>query len=201
MTIKLGVVGCGGMESTHQRGFRRLGDRVAVAATADVVLERAQRAAAATGARLAVADYRELLDAVDAVLIVLPHHLHHPVGIDCLRAGKHVLMEKPLAIREAECLDLIHTARDRNCVLMTAYCMRFHPLTEHLKRLVDERTYGDLFQLSIWTEQHTRHAPGDWRHAAATLGGGQLFSHGCHYIDLLLWFLGRPRRGWHLGTN
>jgi predicted dehydrogenase len=201
MTIKLGVIGCGGMESTHQRGFGRLRHRVEVTATADVLLERAKGAAAAIGARLAVTDYRELLGAVDAVLIVLPHHLHHRVGIECLRAGKHVLMEKPLAISEAECLDLIHTARACGRVLMTAYCMRFHPLIEHMKRLVDERVYGDVFQLSIWTEQHTQGAPGDWRHAAATLGGGQLFSHGCHYVDLLLWFLGRPRRGLHLGTN
>jgi predicted dehydrogenase len=174
---------------------------VAVTATADVVLERARSAAAATGARLAVTDYRELLGAVDAVLIVLPHHLHHPVGIDCLRAGKHVLMEKPLALDEAECLDLIHTARRCDRVLMTAYCMRFHPLTERLKQLIDGRAYGDVFQVSIWTEQHTQHAPGHWSHAAATLGGGQLFSHGCHYVDLLLWFLGRPRRGVHLGSN
>lgn len=201
MTIKLGVIGCGGMEATHQRGFGLLRDRVEVTATADLVLERAQRAAAATGARLAVAEYREMLDAVDAVLVVLPHHLHHPVGIECLRAGKHVLMEKPLAISEAECLDLIRTARQCDRVLMTAYCMRFHPLIERLKRLVEERVYGDVFQMSIWTEQHTQYARGDWRHTAAALGGGQFFSHGCHYVDLLLWFLGRPHRGFHLGTS
>ena len=199
--LRLGVIGCGGMSHTHERGYNRLADRIEIAAVADIILERAQRAAEATGAPLAVTDYREMLDSVDAVLIVLPHHLHHAVGMACLQAGKHVLMEKPMANSEAECLELIHTAQALDRVFMVAYCMRFHPLTVRLKDLVEKKVYGDLFQLSIWTEQYTRYHSGHWALDAAKLGGGQLFSHGCHYIDLLLWFLGRPLRGTHLGTH
>jgi predicted dehydrogenase len=168
---------------------------------ADVVPERAERAAEVTGASLAVTDYRQMLDRVDAVLIALPHQLHYPVALDCLRAGKHVLLEKPMCNSERECLHLIHTARDLDRVLMVAYCMRFHPLVLRFKDLLDRQAYGDVFQISIWTEQHTEYPPGHWARSAATLGGGQLFSHGCHYVDLLLWFLGRPVFGAHLGTN
>jgi predicted dehydrogenase len=84
---------------------------------------------------------------------------------------------------------------------MVAYCMRFHPLVVRMKELIDAKTYGDVFQLSIWTEQLTRYPPEHWASSAATLGGGQLFSHGCHYVDLLLWFLGKPLWGTHFGTN
>ncbi|MGI6610429.1 MAG: Gfo/Idh/MocA family protein [Limnochordia bacterium] len=199
--VRLGIVGCGGMSKAHARGFADLADRVSVVATVDVIEERARQAAELFPGAKAATDYRSVLDDVDAVLLVLPHHLHHPIAKACLEAGKHVLLEKPMANSEEECLDLIETSKKADRVLMIAYCMRFHPLVVRLKQLVDERAYGDMFQLSIWTEQLTKYPPDHWASSAATLGGGQLFSHGCHYIDLLLWFLGKPLRGTHLGTN
>jgi predicted dehydrogenase len=110
-------------------------------------------------------------------------------------------MEKPLANSERECLELIRAARAAGRVLMVAYVMRYHPLVRGFKRLIDERPLGEAFHASIWTEQHTRYPDGHWALSAANLGGGQLFSHGCHYIDLLLWMLGRPVEGTHTGTN
>jgi predicted dehydrogenase len=148
-----------------------------------------------------VADYKEILPDVDAVLLALPHHLHHSIGMDCLRAGKHVLMEKPLANTKEECEDLIRAAHEAQVTLMVAYCMRFHPLVQKIKQLIDEKTYGDVFQVSIWTEQLTKFPPEHWASSASNLGGGQFFSHGCHYIDLLLSFLGQPVRGTHQGTR
>jgi predicted dehydrogenase len=198
---RLAIIGCGDMEDAHRHVFADLAGRVQVVGTADLELDRARGAAAALGAGRAVSDYRDLLDDVDACLVVTPHDVHHEIGVTCLRAGKHVLMEKPLAISEAECLDLIRTARRHDRVLMTAYPMRFHPLVAGLKQLVDERPLGAPFQVSIWTEQHTEPPEGHWIRSAARLGGGQLLSHGCHYVDLLLWLLGRPVRGTHLGTR
>lgn len=81
---RLGIIGCGHMSVTHAGGYNHLGDQMIVAATADVVPERAGMMAEATGAEIAATDYREMLDDVDAVLIVLPHDLHHAVGMDCL---------------------------------------------------------------------------------------------------------------------
>lgn len=199
--IRLGIIGCGGMAGTHSGGFHHLADKVEIAATCDIELERAQKAAAVTGASLAVSDYRELLDHVDAVLVVLPHDLHFEVGMTCLKAGKHVLMEKPMCNTEEECLELIETAEREGKVLMTAYPVRFWPIVLKLKELIDSKAYGECFQMSVWTEQFTRYYDGHWALSADRLGGGQFFSHGCHYVDLLLWFLGRPVRGTHLGTN
>jgi predicted dehydrogenase len=198
---RLAIIGCGGMARAHVSRFEAVTDRLRVAAAVDIVPQRAKAVAEQfQGARWAT-DYREVLDDCDCVLIVLPHALHHPVGMDCLAAGKHVLMEKPMAVSERECLELIRAARRADKVLMTAYCMRFHPLVVKVKELIDTRAWGDVFHVSIWTEQHTQFPGEDWRHTIAGLGGGQLFSHGCHYIDLLLWFLGRPAEGTHVGTN
>ncbi len=198
--VRLGIVGCGAMFDTHARGLHQLSDELEVAYTVDIVAERARRAAAQFPGSQAATDYRQVLDDVDAVLLVLPYHLHHPIAKECLLVGKHVLLEKPMANNEQECLDLISAAVTSSQVFMIAYCMRFHPLVVELKRLLDDATYGDVFQISIWTEQLTVRPPDHWSHHPST-GGGQFFTHGCHYVDLLLWFLGRPLKGAHLGTN
>jgi predicted dehydrogenase len=98
-------------------------------------------------------------------------------------------------------LELIRTADEHKRVLMTAYPVRHWPLVAKLKELIDTKEYGDCFQLSIWTEQLSKYEEGHWIRSSKRLGGGQFFSHGCHYIDLMLWFLGRPVRGTHVGTN
>ena len=188
------------MARAHASRFSKVKDVAEVTALADALPERAQAVADVLGGTVAT-DYREILPLVDAVLVALPHHLHCPVALDCLRAGKHVLVEKPLALNEAEALEMMRTAREYGRVLMVAYCMRFHPVVLELKRHLDEKTYGEIFALSIWTEQYTRFPEGHWGLARATLGGGQFFSHGCHYIDLMLWMLGRPVSGSHVGTR
>lgn len=200
--IRLGVIGCGGMSRNFADRMSEVTDRVRVAAAVDMELAKGRAFAADLPSDVRVAtDYREVLGDVDAVLLVLPHHLHHPVTLACLAAGKHVLVEKPMANTERECLEMIEAARRHERILMVAYVMRYHPLVRKLKALIDSGAFGNCFHMSIWTEQFTQYAPGHWAMNAGTLGGGQLFSHGCHYIDLLLWFLGRPVSGHHLGTN
>ena len=197
----LALIGCGGMGQSHLRRFHILSNRLQLKAAVDVDLKTAQVVVSNFPSIITADDYRAVLDQVDAVLIALPHHLHHRVALDCIEAGKHVLLEKPMANTETECLDLINAAQRQGITLMIAYCMRFHPLITQLKEALDSHLAGDLFQLSIWTEQHTERPPDSWMCRAETLGGGQLFSHGCHYIDLLLWYLGQPLRGIHMGTN
>lgn len=200
--INLALIGCGNMGSAHKSRFDRLKDRLHVVATVDIDFGKAQAAGQLLGAEMATADYREALPHVDAVLIATPHHLHHPIGMDCIAAGRHVLMEKPLANTDAECLDLIAAAERRGVILMVAYIQRYHPLIVKMGELVKSKAYGDAFHVSMWTEQFTRFPEADsWAHKAATLGGGQLFSHGCHYIDLMLDWLGEPVEGTHIGTN
>ena len=199
--IRLAMIGCGNMGTAHRRALQQLAGRATVTAAVDIVEDRARATAKELGASLVATDYRQVLDHIDAAIVALPHHLHHAVGMDLIQSGKHVLMEKPLANSEAQCLDLIAAAHSHNVTLMVAYCMRFHPLLQEMEALLKSKRYGETFQLSIWTEQHTQGEPGSWMHRVETLGGGQLFSHGCHYIDILLAWMGEPVEGTHLGTN
>jgi predicted dehydrogenase len=199
--IRMGIIGCGGMAGSHQNAYSDLMDVMEITATCDIIPERAEKAAKNVGAEHAVTDYRDMADYVDAVLIALPHDLHFECGMFFLNAGKHVLMEKPMCNTEEECIKLIETAEQKELVLMTAYPVRYWPIIMKMKELVDSKTYGEAFQMSIWTEQLTKYHEGHWALSAKRLGGGQFFSHGCHYVDLLLWFLGKPVRGVHVGTN
>jgi len=202
MKHKLILIGCGGMAKNHVSRFENLEDRLEVAAVVDIIPERAQAVSDLLANHPPVfTDYREALPLGDVVLQVLPHYLHAEVTIDCLNAGKHVLAEKPLANTREECLAMMDAAKCNNRVLMTAYCMRFHPILREMKRLIKEKVYGECFQLSIWTEQLTTDNGTPWIRDRKLLGGGQLFSHGCHYIDLMLWMLGKPLKGSHIGSN
>ena len=199
--IRMGMIGCGTMAGSHATVAQALADRLRFTAFADIELQRAQTAAAGIPDAVARTDYRDILQHVDAVIVALPHDLHYPVGVDCLRAGKHVLMEKPLAITEAQCRELIGMDRSPEPVLMVGYVMRHEPLWRKMGECIRDRTYGEVFHVSIWTEQYTDTSRGAWLGQARRLGGGQLFSHGCHYIDLLLDWLGDPIHGSHVGTN
>ena len=199
---RVGIIGCGGMARSHASRMSDVLDKVEVTAAVDVEREKAQAVADSLPNEPTVAtDYEEILDLIDAALVVLPHHLHHPVSVRCLEAGKHVLVEKPMANSEEECKAMIEAANRNDRVLMVAYCMRYHPLVLKFKEAIDSGDFGKVFQLSIWTEQHTQRDPENWMCKADTLGGGQFFSHGCHYADLMLWMLGKPVKGVHLGSN
>jgi len=204
---RLALIGCGGISKSHVSRFEKCTDRLDVVAAVDVRLEKAKGVADLLPNCRAATDFHDVLDDVDAVLLALPHYIHRDVSVDCLNAGKHVLVEKPLANSRQECLDMMDAAKRNNRTLMVAYCMRYHPFVLKIKELLDNKTYGEVFQASIWTEQLTFFKKDDpnrfgiWAHDARKLGGGQLFSHGCHYIDLLMWYLGRPISGVHMGSN
>jgi len=198
--IRLGIVGCGKMMKNHVQGVQCL-DNVEVTAFADVILENAKDLASEFENPYITTDYKTMLDYVDAVLVALPHDLHYECGMFFARNKKHILMEKPLCNTEEECIRLIETCKDENVVLMCAYPVRHWPGIVKLKELVDSGEYGRIMQMSVWTEQLTvYHDETSWG-ATSRLGGGQFFSHGCHYVDLLLWFLGNPVSGSHFGTN
>lgn len=200
--LRFGIVGCGGMASnSHVNGFQLIEEKCRVAAACDIIPERANALAEKLNVPFVTTDYRELIGHVDAVLIALPHHLHYEAGLFFLTHGVHVLLEKPLCNTEEQCLELVRVAEERKLTLMCAYPVPYWQEVVKLKELLDSGEYGEIFQMSIWTEQLTTADNFPWAKKAELLGGGQLFSHGCHYIDILLRFLGKPVSGVHVGSN
>ncbi|MBE5869127.1 MAG: Gfo/Idh/MocA family oxidoreductase [Lachnospiraceae bacterium] len=198
--IRLGLIGCGGMMKNHISGVNYLKDKVELTAVCDIIRERAEDVASVLDNPYITTDYKDMVEYVDAVLVALPHDLHYECGVFFARHKKHVLMEKPLCNSEEECQTLINVCEEEGVVLMCAYPVRFWPGINKLKAMVDSGEYGKVIMMSIWTEQLTICAEGGWGNSAR-LGGGQFFSHGCHYVDIMLWFLGNPVKGMHFGTR
>lgn len=201
--IRIGVIGCGIMAGAFSPAFAAMKNDIVPTAMIDIAPDRAQAAVEKFPTARAFTDYREAFPHADAFIIALPHDLHFQVASDCLKAGKHVLLEKPMCNTEAECLDLIRLHDQSSRVLSIGYVMRYDPLWTQMGEFIragNAGPAGDIFQVSIWTEQLTL-ASRAWGGSVKRIGGGQLFSHGCHYIDLLLHWLGRPVRGSHVGSN
>lgn len=199
--LRVAVVGCGVFGNRHIDAIlAKLGDRLQIVATVDPDPAAAAAAAEKCGARWAT-NLTAVLEQVDAVTVATPHHLHAPLARDALAAGCHVFMEKPLAMNEEEGLDLVRLADLHAKVLMVGYPLRYHPLVAGLKSEIDGGRWGEPFHVSLSTEQFLPLPEGHWRASTASRGGGGLFSHGCHYIDLLLWILGEPIRGVTMGTT
>lgn len=207
--LRLGLVGCGKMMGRHVEGVH-LVNNVEIVSLCDVIRENAEDVAKVLGNNPSIhTDWRDMVDEVDAVMIALPHDLHFECGMFFALNNKHILMEKPLCNTEEECVKLIETCEEHNVKLMCAYPVRYWKGIRKLKELIDSGDYGKVMQMSVWTEQLTGSSSEfgfadrsnrSW-HTTARLGGGQLFSHGCHYIDIMLWFLGEPLYGSHVGTN
>ena len=189
---KLGIIGCGWIAPFHVQALNRLSDRVEVLWAADPDAERAEHIAALTnGDVAAMADYRAGLGSVDAVAILVPHHLHHPITLDALRAGCHVLLEKPFALTLEEADDMIAMAEAQGATLMVAYPHRYRKSTQAFKRIVDSGDYGRLFMLDAFMDEDNReYVTGGWFVKKATLGGGVFFSASAHMLDVMLWIAG-----------
>ena len=111
------------MAKSHAARMNKVLEKIEITAVVDIDLDRAQMVAELFPNKPVVhKNYEEILDNVDATLVVLPHHLHHPVTIKCLNEGTHVLVEKPMANTERECLEMIASARRNNPILMVGYC-------------------------------------------------------------------------------
>ena len=208
--IRLGIIGCGVMSRhSHAYGMKDIASEAEVTAICDKRIYRAEEFCDNMGGDrskiLITADYKEMVDVVDAVVIVTPHHLHYEQAMFFLQHDKHVLCEKPIAITEEDCLAMVAEAKKRNLTFMCAYPVPYWEGIVKLKELLDSGKYGKVFQMSIWTEQYTGLDRGDgeaaeWGFNRKYVGGGQFFSHGCHYVDLMLRFLGEPIKGFHMGT-
>lgn len=132
--IRIGVIGVGNMGQHHARVLGLL-KNVELVGIADIDIDRGVNTASQYGVRF-FEDYRNLLPHVDAVCIAVPTRLHYSVGMNCLQAGIHVLIEKPIAssIEEAECL--VNAAAASGCILQVGHIERFNPAFAELRKVL-----------------------------------------------------------------
>jgi len=127
---------------------------------------------------------------VDAVYIALPTKFHAPVAMQALAAGKHVLLEKPLAMNRAEAEDLARVARQSGRVFMQGMNQRFDKDHQQIRALVKQGVLGDIYHAKgVWLRRSGIPALGTWFGSKAMAGGGCLYDIGVHLLDLCLYTL------------
>ncbi len=139
---------------------------------------------------LACCRYEEILEnpEIEAVYIPLPNYLHMEWTLRAIKAGKHVLCEKPLAINSREAQKMVQAAKEMDVLLMEAFMYRFHPRSIRIKALVDQGAIGDpcLIRASFCF----RHPDQTEMRFRPEMGGGALLDVGCYGVSLARWILG-----------
>ncbi len=207
--IRVGLIGAGFIGRNHFDQYAKLGDRARVTAICDADPKRRRGDWSEGGGNIAdtagrVQDLGDIkpyehwqaaLDDpdVDMVDITLPTFLHPEVTIAALKAGKHVLCEKPMALTVNDCNRMIDAAKKARRLLMIAQCIRFWPEYVWLKQAFDEGRYGKLRALSLRRQATTP----DWTWQSWSLdrkkSGGAILDLHVHDVDYALSLLGRPK--------
>ena len=201
--LRVGVIGLG-MGGAHAVAYRELpnAELVGICDISEPWLRHCQEAWAVP---VALADHADLLarDNIDAVSVAVPTHLHSTVTIAALRAGKHVLVEKPMATSAREAETMASASRAAGRTLMVSYNQRFSPEVMYLKRYIEEGGLGGIyFARTVWrrplgmlpspvAERPTGPYDRNWFNEAAR-GGGVALDLGSHVIDLALWLMEFP---------
>jgi predicted dehydrogenase len=190
MSVKIGVIGCGGIANGKHMPAYSANENAEFVAFCDIVPERAEKAKADYGNENSkvYTDYKELLadKAIDAVLVLAHNSEHCRITVDALNAGKHVLCEKPMAMNYEEAKKMI-AARDKaGKVLTIGYQNRFRPDAMYLKELADEGEFGEIYYAEATAIR--RRAVPTWGVFIdeEKQGGGPLIDIGTHALDLTL---------------
>ena len=194
MSIKLGIVGAGTIGGVHATAARATGIDVVCVADADA--KAAKALAEKHGIPEAVSDPKKLFasDQVDAVVIGVPNKFHKPLAIAAMKAGKDVLLEKPMALTAAECRQINSVAAQTKRILQMGFMNRYTPSATTAKGFVDAGRLGKVYHIKA-NYYRRRGIPGlgGWFTTKALSGGGPLIDLGVHIIDLAMYLAGYPK--------
>jgi predicted dehydrogenase len=208
MTMRIGLIGCGGITHPHVEGWRAVHPRAEIVAISDISEENAQARAAQIGHPVEIyPDYNDLLaDAsIDAVDIALPHHLHRDSIVAAAEAGKHVMSEKPLCLNLDEAADIARAVEANDVIMMAGHNQVFYPSVLQAKQMILEGDLGKIYQIdsidagarrrplqlnkSTWGQPAARRT--SWRSDPEKMGGGELIDTGYHPAYRLLFLAGQ----------
>ena len=202
--LRVGVVGTG-MGRYHMEGFARQ-ENVELIAICDINVPEARDFAKKYGVTKVFEDYREMfsMPELDAVSIATPNNLHAPMTIDALQKGKHVLVEKPMALNPKEARAMVAAAKKAGKRLMVEQAMRFSPDAQMLRAYFERGEFGDAYYArATWIrrkgwprlnfEPGGSMGRGEWFIRKEEAGFGALADIGVHLLDLAWYLMGTPK--------
>jgi predicted dehydrogenase len=190
--VRLGIIGCGKVSwERHHPALRRL-PQFRVDAVCDTDPARAGRIATLFGAARTFTDFHELVQQtdIDAVAVLTHTGAHAETGVAVLDGGKHLLMEKPLALTMEEADRLVEAANRSRRVAQVCFNLRWHRLIRQARAMIEAGTLGRVKAIrSVYTHDRTGADAPAW-HRKTALGGGVGFNEGVHHYDLWRYLLG-----------
>ena len=193
--LRIGVIGCGRIAQAHLAAIENLKDEADLIPTADADEKRAREAKQRFGARFFTSRYKDILNhaEIDAVIITLPTHLHHPIALQAAMAKKHILVEKPIALNTKQALEMVDEAKRNGMTLMVGQSRRFSDAVFDLQKHIPE--IGKLFRIQISFLVNFPSPPTDWWKRSEEAGGLVILLQGSHSIDsILTWTKKMPRQ-------
>lgn len=189
--VGLGIIGAGRFAAFCLPAFCALPE-VRVVAVADVDPSRAERIAP-PGAQI-YQDFHALLEdpEVEVVVISTPPYLHAPIALEAAKAGKHLFVEKPLALFPKEAQEVIATAEKMRVKLTVNYVLRYHPLHRLAQMLVRSNVFGELIHVALVNLATNDGLPPDHWFWDLRQSGGIHIEHGVHFFDLVNHLVGKP---------
>ena len=203
--VRIGIIGCGGIANgKHLPALKKIKEAELVA-FCDIIEEKAVKAAKEYGTPDAkvYTDYKELLkdESIDAVHVLTPNRSHSFISIDSMRAGKHVMCEKPMAKTYAEAKEMVAVAKETGKILTIGYQNRYRPDSQYLKRACENGELGEIY----FAKAHAirRRAVPTWGVFLNEYeqGGGPLIDIGTHALDLTLWMMNNYKPKMVVGTT
>ncbi len=201
--IRFGIIGCGRIAQRHAQHIANNGRLVAAC---DIIPEKSQLLASQYQAQ-AFNNLEQFLTAnqgkMDVVSICSPNGLHAEQTIAALRAGYHVLCEKPMAITVEDCGRMINEAERANKRLFIVKQNRFNPPIEALKQAIEENRLGKIYSVQLscfWNRNEKYYSESNWKGTSA-MDGGTLFTQFSHFIDLLYWLIGDIKKVYPIVRN
>ena len=194
--IKVAVIGCGSIANAAHIPSYMNNEDAEIVYFCDIIPERAEAAVAKYGCGKAITDYHDILNdpEIVAVSVCTPNYAHASIAIECLRAGKHVLCEKPAARTYAEALEMQKAQHETGKVLNIGVVNRFNDGVNELKKIIDEGKLGNIHHVYVSFRAH-RSIPGlgGAFTTKAIAGGGALIDWGVHFLDIVMYCCGDPK--------
>ena len=189
--LRVGIIGLGGIARAHAAAIAEL-DNVEITAVADLFPEVREQFMSTWGVSKGYATHTGLLKdgAVDAVAITLGHQLHHRLTVDACNAGKHVLVEKPMAISLEQCDAMIEAADANGVKLMVGHTQHFYGTSLKAKEILDSGQLGPLMTVVCYMSKNWGFKGRRPQYRSRFHGGGMWLANGVHVVDRLMWLLG-----------
>ncbi len=195
--LKAAILGAGAISDSHIQSYLKFKEQCQIIAVVDLYPDKAADKAAKHGLKAAVfKDHHELLKNAEfhLVSICLPPFAHAPAAVDLLRAGKHVLVEKPMATSLQECDEMIAAAQASGKILSVVAQTRFQTSIMKLKKVLESGLAGKILhaQADSYWWRGANYYDLWWRGTWEKEGGGCTMNHAVHHIDLFQWMMGLP---------